>query len=183
MASVPPPRKPFTLACKDRASIQDGTPWKQRGAAFLPASSHTLTCRTSCACLRARVVAASPLPRMKCKVYSGGAPSPPSDPHRDGDTPMRTIRDRFLTLALSLALAPVALADDAKKTGEMKDEGPITVHGVISDFTVLGETDVDETTGVVSTLLLAAGPPAEYCARARACPTCYYAAGCALVLE
>ncbi len=63
---------------------------------------------------------------------------------------MRTIRDRLLPFALGLALAPAALADDAKPADKMA-EGPIVVHGVISDFTAIGETDVDETTGKVMT--------------------------------
>ncbi len=64
---------------------------------------------------------------------------------------MRTIRDRLLPFALGLALAPAALAEDTKSTADKKDETPIVVRGVISDFTVLGEADVDETTGKVMT--------------------------------
>ncbi len=63
---------------------------------------------------------------------------------------MRPIRNRFLVLAFGLTLAPLALADDAKPKDKM-DDAPMTIHGVISDFTVIGETDVDETTGKVMT--------------------------------
>jgi len=59
---------------------------------------------------------------------------------------MRLLRDCILPMALGLILAPVALAaDDDKKSSDKKGEQH-TVRGVVSEVTILGETDIDYAT-------------------------------------
>ena len=78
---------------------------------------------------------------------------------------MKLVHDCILPLGLLLALAPAGRADDAKPS-DKKDAGPQTVHGVISDFTIVGETDVDETTGKAmiaeATLVTVIGHPPHH---------------------
>jgi len=62
---------------------------------------------------------------------------------------MRLLRDCLLPIALGFALTPAAArADDTKPDGKEEMQ---TIHGVISDFTEIGEADVDETNGKVTT--------------------------------
>jgi hypothetical protein len=58
---------------------------------------------------------------------------------------MRLLRESILPLALGLILAPAAWAgDDDKKSSDRKgDEQTQTIRGIVSEVTVIGETDVD----------------------------------------
>jgi len=59
---------------------------------------------------------------------------------------MRTLRDYFLPMALALILVPVARAADDEKTASDKKGEEQTIRGVISEVTILGETDIDYAT-------------------------------------
>jgi len=64
---------------------------------------------------------------------------------------MRLLRESILPLTLGLILAPAAWAgDDDKKSSDKKGDEQ-TIRGVISEVTVLGETDVDYKTRKVIT--------------------------------
>ncbi len=59
---------------------------------------------------------------------------------------MRTLRDFILPAALVLVLVPVARAgDDDKKASDRKGDEQ-TIRGVVSEVTILGETDIDYAT-------------------------------------
>lgn len=60
---------------------------------------------------------------------------------------MSMLRNPLLTLALGLALIPTARAGDDDKNASGKKSGEKTVQGVVSEVTVLGETDIDYSTG------------------------------------
>jgi len=56
---------------------------------------------------------------------------------------MRLLRESILPLALGLIVAPVAWAgDDDKKSSDKKGDEQ-TIRGVVSEVTVVGETDID----------------------------------------
>jgi hypothetical protein len=60
---------------------------------------------------------------------------------------MSLLRRCILPITLGLILAPVALAgDDDKKASEPKLEEQ-TIHGIVSEVTLVGETDIDTKTG------------------------------------
>jgi len=60
---------------------------------------------------------------------------------------MSLLRKCILPLTLGLILAPVAWAgDDDKKAGDQKGNEQ-TIRGVVSEVTILGETDIDNKTG------------------------------------
>jgi len=64
---------------------------------------------------------------------------------------MELLRKSFLPLALGLILAPIAWAgDDDKKSSDKKGDEQ-TIRGVVSEVTVLGETDIDYKTRKVIT--------------------------------
>jgi len=64
---------------------------------------------------------------------------------------MRLLRDCVLPMALGLILTPVVLAADDDKKSSDKKGGAHTVRGVVSEVTILGETDVDYATRKVVT--------------------------------
>lgn len=66
---------------------------------------------------------------------------------------MNRLCQALLPAALCLTLVATARADDQKPGGTTDKDGEktITVHGVIADFTMVGEADVDESTGKVMT--------------------------------
>ncbi len=78
---------------------------------------------------------------------------------------MNLLRTALLPAALCLTMVANIRADDKKADGDKDKDGEktITVHGVISDFTMIGETDVDETTGkamtATATLVTVIGHP------------------------
>ena len=69
---------------------------------------------------------------------------------------MNLLHKSFLPVALCLTLISNGRADDDKKGDKDKDhdkmgEKTVTVHGVISAFTVVGETDLDRESGKLTT--------------------------------
>jgi hypothetical protein len=64
---------------------------------------------------------------------------------------MSLLRHCILPITLGLFLAPVALAgDDDKKASDKKNEEQ-TIKGIVSEVTLVGETDVDTKTGKAMT--------------------------------
>jgi len=60
---------------------------------------------------------------------------------------MSILRNLFLPIALGLALIPTARAGDDDKDASDKKSQEKTIQGVVSEVTVLGETDIDYSTG------------------------------------
>jgi hypothetical protein len=76
---------------------------------------------------------------------------------------MSLLRKGFLPITLGLILAPVAWAGDDDKKADGKKGDEMTIRGVVSEVTLLGETDVDFKTGKAitaeSTFLTIIGHP------------------------
>jgi hypothetical protein len=64
---------------------------------------------------------------------------------------MSLLRNAFLPIALGLFLAPIALAGDDDKKSDAKKDGAMTIRGVVSEVTLLGETDIDYKTRKATT--------------------------------
>jgi len=56
---------------------------------------------------------------------------------------MSLLRNAFLPIALGLILAPAAWAGDDDKKASDKKGDEMTIRGVVSEVTILGETDID----------------------------------------
>ncbi|WP_435007031.1 hypothetical protein P12x_004440 [Tundrisphaera lichenicola] len=78
---------------------------------------------------------------------------------------MMTLRNLFLPMTLGLALIPTARAGNDDKNASDKKSQEKTVQGVVSEVTVLGETDIDYSTGravsATMTYLTVLGRPSE----------------------